>query len=235
MTKGIFVTGTDTGVGKTLVTGLLARYLSENGVKVVTQKWVETGTRGESADVLSHIALMGRKRSDFADYLEDMAPYVLGFAASPHLAARMENRRIDPAVIESSFSRLGEAFDLVIIEGAGGMMVPLDDETTMADMVGRLGLPAIVVAENKLGAINQCLLTAEAARKRGIEIAALVLNRLSRSGSEQILKDNARIISKMTGVETVWELPFSRDTEELYGCFRPLGEKIAEKLIGPSA
>lgn len=231
MNKGIFVTGTDTGVGKTLVTGLLARYLSEKGVKVVTQKWVETGSRGESEDVLSHIALMGRKRSDFAAYLEDMAPYVLGFAASPHLSARIENKRIDPAVIEGSFVRLGEAFDLVVIEGAGGMMVPLDDETTIADIVGRLGLPAVVVAENRLGAINQCLLTAEAARKRDIEIAALVFNRLSPAGAEQILKDNPRIISKMTGVKIVGELPFSRNQEDLYTCFKPLGERIWDKLI----
>jgi dethiobiotin synthetase len=230
MRKAVFVTGTDTGVGKTLVTGLLAGFMAQRGLKVATQKWVQTGCSGYSEDVLSHIDRMGKTKADFADHLDDMSPYVFGFAASPHLAARMENKMIEPSVIESSFRRLEKTFDFVVVEGAGGMMVPLDDDTTIADTVARLGLSVLIVVENKLGAINQCLLTVEAARKRGIDVVGIIFNRLSHSGDERVLKDNPYIINKLTRAEVMGELPFSKDPTVLHDAFKHIGPNVLRGL-----
>ena len=99
----IFVAGTDTGTGKTLVTGLLGRYLTDRGKRVVTQKWVETGKKALSGgDLAAHLKMMGKKGEDFGNSFSLMAPYSFKFAASPHLAARIENKKISAAKIKRS-------------------------------------------------------------------------------------------------------------------------------------
>lgn len=230
MKNGIFITGTDTGVGKTLVTGLLARFMIEKGLGVVTQKWVQTGAPGVAEDVLTHFSIMGTDEFEFKEYMSDMAPYIFSLPASPHLAALEENIRIEPAMIEASYKRLAGRFDFVIAEGSGGVMVPVDDKTTMLDIAKHLDLPVVIVAANRLGAINQCLLTAEAAHKRGIEILGIVFNRQSHSADERILKDNPYFISKFANVENLGELSHSPRMDALHAEFEPIGRRIIEKL-----
>ena len=230
MKNGVFVTGTDTGVGKTLVTGLLARFMIERGLGVVTQKWVQTGAPGVAEDVLTHFTIMGADEFEFREYMPDMAPYIFSLPASPHLAALEEGYKIEPAMIEAAFNRLAGRFDFVIVEGSGGVMVPVDEKTTMLDIARRLELPVIIVAANRLGAINQCLLTVEAAHKRGIEILGIVFNRQLHVTDERILKDNPYIISKFANVETLGELSHLPRLDALYAEFAPIGHRIIEKL-----
>ena len=113
MEKAIFITGTDTGVGKTVVTALLGRMLAERGVNVTTQKWIQTGCKGTSEDIDVHRSFMKN-----SDYHSDMAPYILEFPSSPHLAVSLEGKEIDITKIENSFSRLSERFDVVLVEAA---------------------------------------------------------------------------------------------------------------------
>ncbi len=226
MVKGIFVTGTDTGVGKTVVTGLLGRFLAERGVNVVTQKWVQTGCKGVSEDIEAHIRFMDGDKGFFDKYTEEMAPYIFEFPSSPHLAAALEEKSIDTGRIESAFRRLAQDFDYVIAEGAGGALVPVSEKELMIDIAEKLALPVLVVARNRLGAINQTLLTVEALKRRGLKIAGIVFNHLGGGSNEVVLKDNLQIITKLSGVKVLGELPFREDAAGLYEDFIPIGERI---------
>ncbi len=228
--KSVFVTGTDTGVGKTLVTGLLGRFFSERGVRPVPQKWIQTGSSGSSEDIASHLNLMGKTKREFEDHLRHMAPYVLNFPSSPHLSARLEQKTIDVEKILGSFRVLEDRFDAVIVEGTGGLMVPIDHEKTVVDIWKKTGLPAVVVAENRLGAINQTILTVEALKKRDISILGIVFNQVSKRENEAVLKDNPVIVSELTGEEVLCSLPYSEDHDDLYRMFAPAGRIILDKL-----
>lgn len=224
--KAVFVTGTDTGVGKTLVAGLLARYLREHGCRAITQKWVQTGIRDDPSDIATHLSLMGAEPEAIQEYEEDVTPYAFDLAASPHLAAAHENTRIDPRRIIASFRKLSEAFDAVVVEGAGGIMVPLNDKTLLVDVVTALALPVVVVAANKLGAINHTLLTVEALQTRNIEVLGIVFNTLDRQQDETVLRDNPEIVKTFARVPILGQLPWSKDPKTLYSSFEPIAQKI---------
>lgn len=226
MNNSIFIAGTDTGVGKTVVTGLLGRFFMEKGMSVVTQKWIQTGRSAFSEDIDTHLRLMGKKRQDIKNYLEDVCPYVFKFPASPHLAALRENKNIDPEKIEKSFQKLTREFDRVLVEGSGGALVPLDERTLVIDIVKKLNMPVLIVAENKLGAINHALLTVEALEKRDMKIIGIIFNRITNKENEIILKDNLKIIGKISGIKVLGELSCSQNHEELYDEFRSIGERI---------
>ncbi len=228
-TNAIFITGTDTGVGKTVVTGLLARFLREKGVKVVTQKWVQTGCGENQGDIRTHMRLMGEEPARFKKFHSDMVPYTLKFPSSPHLAAEMEGVKIDTSRIKKSFRCLTKEFDCVLVEGTGGFMTPLNERTVMADIVEELSPKILVVAQNRLGAINQAVMTVEALRKRDLGVIGILFNRLSKGGDERVLKDNTWIVKKITGEEVLGELSHSKDKDVLYRMFCPIGEKIFEK------
>jgi dethiobiotin synthetase len=225
-TKGIFIAGTDTGVGKTLVTGLLARFLSESGVATITQKWIQTGTSVFSDDVSSHLALMGRDVKDIEKYSADVMPYSFKFPSSPHLASEIEKAVIDPKKIKEAFFRLSEDFDITLAEGSGGLMVPVNENVLMVDIVRQLAIPVILVVENRLGAINQAILSTDVLKSRGVDIIGIIFNRLSRNGDDVILEDNIGIVEKISGLKVFGELPFSEDKNVLYKAFLPIGEKI---------
>ncbi len=222
----IFIAGTDTGAGKTLITGLLGRYLMDRGQRVVTQKWVQTGRKALSGtDLAIHLKLMDRSAEDFGDSLPLMALYSFRSASSPHLAARLENRKINPAKIERSVKELSRRFDFVIIEGTGGLLVPLGGRTLLIDIVKNLRIPVLVVVKNSLGAINHALLSIEALKARKIPIIGIVFNNLSKE-KKVILDDNRRIIEKISRVKVLGELPRSYNMKMLKKRFKAIGDKI---------
>ena len=169
MKRSIFVCGTDTGIGKTFITGLLADYYSRQGLNVITQKWVQTGST-EMDDIKEHLRIQGKTINDIKQFQELVCPYVFKFPASPHLAAKREKKGISKSKIVSSYQKLLSSFDMTIVEGVGGALVPLDRNTTVLDLVKDLKMPAIIVAGNKLGTINHTLLTVEAIKKRRIKL-----------------------------------------------------------------
>ncbi len=177
MSKTYFISGIDTDCGKTMVTGLLAREMHKKGIPVITQKLVQTGSNEIAGDLQVHRNLMGIGLQD-ADLQKITCPYVFKFPASPHLSARMENTTIDVDVITQSTRYLNEKYDLVLLEGAGGLMVPVNDELLTIDYLRATGYPLILVSSSKLGSINHTLLSIEACLNRNIRIAALVHNHL---------------------------------------------------------
>ncbi|MDP2912438.1 MAG: dethiobiotin synthase [Candidatus Omnitrophota bacterium] len=227
----IFIAGTDTGVGKTIVTGLLGRYLVSRGRRVVTQKWVQTGAgAAPGQDMAVHLKLMGKSAEDFGDSLPLMNPYFFRFAASPHLAARLENKPIDAAKIKRSVKKLSRRFDLCLIEGTGGLLVPFDDGRLLIDIVKELKIPVLVVAKNSLGAINHTLLSIEALKNRGIEILGIVFNNISKCEDKVILRDNKKIIGRLSKQTIIGELPWAKNFGLLYAKFKPLGARIISRL-----
>ena len=133
--------------------------------------------------------------------------------------------------IVASFRRLEKEFDAVIVEGAGGILVPLSRRKLLIDVVESLGLPVVVVAANKLGAINHTLLTVEALRARDISVLGIVFNTLDRGEDEAVVRDNPEIVKVFARVPILGQLAWSKDAGRLYRCFKPIGEKVLAGLL----
>jgi dethiobiotin synthetase len=197
--RGIFITGTDTGVGKTIVAAAIALYLRKSGVRVAVLKPVTSGA----------IVVDGRRISEDAELLRwasactapdaDIAPYLLLEPLAPSESAAREGVVIQRAPIREAFERLSTSHDFVIVEGAGGLLVPLADDFLIADLASELALPLLVVARPNLGTVNHTLMTCECARARGIEILGVVIN--GQSEQPDIVEGYAsRLISQHAGV-----------------------------------
>jgi len=174
--KGIFITGTDTGVGKTVVASAIARLLHDHGVNVGVMKPVTCGCREENGLLVSEDAGLLARSAGLAGADSDMAPYLLRLPIAPSEAARREGVRIDFQLIADSFENLASRHDFIIVEGAGGLMVPLAGGLLIADLINHLSLPLLVVALPYLGTINHTLLTCFAARQVGITVKGVVIN-----------------------------------------------------------
>ncbi len=192
--KTIFITAIDTNAGKTIVTGLLARYYKKNGFSVITQKLAQTGCKGISEDIIKHREIMSEPLNAF-DTNGLTCPYVFEYPASPHLAARLENREIDLCMISKATRSLEKEFDKVLLEGVGGLSVPINDHVNLIDYLQEKKYPVILVAHGKLGSINHTLLSLEILKIRDINLLGVVYNKFI-AESEIILNDTAEVIKK---------------------------------------
>lgn len=224
--KTIFVAGTDTGAGKTVVTGLLAGYLSDKGYKVATQKWVQTGlARGGKNDIDTHLKLMGKDRSHVSGLKELTMPFSYKFPSSPHLAARLEGKMPDAKKIAASLRSLSKDHDVVIIEGTGGLMAPFNNNLLFIDLVKKLNIPVILAAGNKLGAINHTLLSLEALNLRKINFLGVVFTDIGKDRA-LILEDNLKTVDKFSKGKVLGRIPYSKDIRRLKKYFEPIGNRI---------
>ncbi len=187
-----FVAGIDTDAGKTIVTGLMARYLAEQGRKVITQKMVQTGCKTFSEDIAMHRKIMGIEMLP-EDLSGETCSYLFEFPASLHLSAKLEQTRIDPEKISDATQKLSESFDEILIEGAGGLLVPLNETQLSLDYMQTQTHPLILVASSKLGSINHTLLSLEAIKSRNIKLAGVVYNQFP-NDTPLITKDSEQVI-----------------------------------------
>jgi len=216
MTRGIFITGTGTGVGKTIVTAAILRAARAAGIDAVPFKPVQTGAVDgpyglRAPDVEFCLAAAGlRPKPDDAAL---MAPLLYKPACSPALAGRIEGRPVDLDTIRSCAETLLARHDAVIVEGAGGVMVPLNDSATMLDLMAALGLPVLVVAINGLGTINHMLLTLAALRQAKLDVSGVVLNQPDPpAGADEFIRlDNPETIARFGGVAVLGRLPYAGD------------------------
>ena len=198
MADGVFVTGTGTEVGKTVVAATIARTLSGDGKRVAVFKPAVTGIdEGVETD---HELLRRASGSGQSD--EEIAPYRYGPPASPHLAAALAGEQIDPARLRQAAAAAAEGADAIVCEGVGGFLVPLSSGYLVRDLAVDLAYPLVVVAAPGLGTINHTLLTVEAARAAGLEVAAVVLNPWPEAPSE-IERDNRETIAAVAEVEVL--------------------------------
>ncbi len=175
MSKTYFLSGIDTDAGKTYATAFMARRFMNEGRSVITQKFVQTGCTDSSEDIVAHRRLLGMDMLP-EDLDHTTAPVIFTYPASAQLAARIDGREIDIDAIDRSRETLSSKYDVVIIEGAGGLMVPLTDDFFTIDYVTSRRLPLILVTNGVLGSINHTILSLEAVRSRGIELPYVIYN-----------------------------------------------------------
>ena len=176
-TKGnvYFISGIDTSVGKTAATGAIAKALAQAGKRVITQKMIQTGCEQVSEDIEEHRRIQGIPFTE-EDREGWTCPYIFSYPCSPHMAAAKDGRTIDLQVITQATERLRERYEYVLLEGAGGLMVPNDFQSLTIDYIRDQDYPLILVTSGKLGSINHTLLSLFAAEQYGIPVKAIVYN-----------------------------------------------------------
>ena len=206
MSNIFFISGIDTGIGKTYTTGYLAKQWNAQGYRTITQKLIQTGNVGISEDIEMHREIMG---SGF--YPEDeqklTMPEIFSYPASPHLAAKIDEREIDFNKISHTTTLLAEKYERVLLEGAGGLMVPLTQDYLTIDYIQEKKYPIILVSSGRLGSINHTLLSLEAIRSRGLQLYALAYNLADESQDAMISKDTSDYLKrylKLYFPETHW-------------------------------
>ncbi len=172
MGHGLFVTGTDTGVGKTLVACAIVRALRDRDLEPGVMKPVETGVGVDGP--MDALAL--QCAAETLDSAELICPQQFSLAAAPRAAAREAGHEFDLLAVRSAYTEISKRHEIVIVEGAGGLLVPITDKLDMAGLAGEIGLPLLIVARASLGTINHTLLTIEVASERGLEIAGVVIS-----------------------------------------------------------
>jgi dethiobiotin synthetase len=207
MGRGIFITGTDTGVGKTFVACGLAALLRESGYRVGVMKPAETGCVGDDGNWAPQDALALQAAAGCETPLAQICPYQFREPLAPSVAAEREGRRVDVERLMDIYGEIRAAHDITLVEGAGGLMVPLLPSYTYADFARVLKLPVIVVAANRLGAVNHLTLTLEHASCKGVSVLGYILNRVSNENS-LAADTNRDVLSCLTGVPCLGELPF---------------------------
>jgi dethiobiotin synthetase len=218
--KGLFITGTDTGVGKTVIAGAIAAYLREQGKDVGVMKPAETGCRkmtstqakkyagGSAKCVGSELypvdAAFLKEASGSADPLDLICPYRFAEPLAPAVAAKRAGVKIKTALIRENLKVIAARHDFVIVEGAGGLMVPLYGKYLYLDLAAELDMRLVIVGRAGLGTINHTLLTLHAARSRGLKISGIILNNNSKSGG--IAEDtNLGAIKSLSGIKRVYK------------------------------
>ncbi len=215
--KGIFITGTDTGVGKTLISGAIARSLVSKGIHCGVMKPVESGCRLEKNELTPSDGLYLKQAARSLDPIEQITPCRFRYPLSPY-AATLEGEQgmLSLADIQKSYHQLSTNHDFLIVEGAGGLLVPLTQSHSLIDLILLLELPVLLVARSGLGTLNHTLLTLRYGTAQGITFLGVVLNRTSkkRATSEE---SNLKILSERTVVPIFGPFPSlgsKKDPEE---------------------
>jgi len=218
--SGFFVTGTDTGVGKTLVTVAITRALVSRGLRTAVMKPVAAGVMRTPAGPRNDDALELLAASNVKAAYEDVNPWLLTMPASPHLAARHDGVTIGVERILAAHRRLTADSDVVMVEGAGGWLAPISSVATMADIANKLGLPVILVVGMRLGCLNHALLTREAIRSCGLPFAGWIANKMA--SEMPLAADNIDTLATRFGVAPLGVVPVP-----------PWAVEVAKKLVSP--
>jgi dethiobiotin synthetase len=228
--KHCFITATGTDVGKTIVTAGLVRALRNRGLNAVTMKPVQTGipsdeaagtAEAEPSDLDIHLLHGGYTPTE--DERKLLMPYAYEPACSPHLAGRLAGRYPDVDHIVTCATQLASDHEVVLAEGAGGILAPIDEERTMLDVMVALGWPVLLVAHRGLGTINHTLLSIEALRRAGLDILGVVFNETEDAEPDFIKRDNPETVAKFGSVRVLGDIDYlsnlDADPEEAWSQF----------------
>lgn len=202
----LFISGIDTDIGKTYATAMIAKALMQQGVNVITQKLVQTGVAinpnngaiGIADDIITHRKLMGIPLQ-VCDIDNTTCPYRYEKPASPHLAVKLAGQTLDAEIITKSTQQLQEKYEVVLLEGAGGLLVPITEQLLTLDYIATQGYPVILGTSGRLGSINHTLLSLEAIKSRGLKIHSVVYNHIHDSAAqtdEQIAASTIEFLQK---------------------------------------
>ncbi len=227
---GLFVTGTDTGVGKTLITAGLAYALRVLGIDVGVMKPVETGCPTRAGRLRPLDALTLREAAESRDALDLINPYRFHEPLAPMVAAERSRRRIDVGRLEERFARLADRHSVVLVEGAGGLLVPITEETSCLNLVVRLRLPLLIVIGSRLGALNHARLTVEAALHARVPVAGAILNHFHADRSAA-RTTNLSALRRLLPVPLLGEIPHLSTTGSLALWRHPLLQRLLTRSL----
>jgi dethiobiotin synthetase len=205
MEKGVFVTGSDTGVGKTVVAGAIAAAIKAQGLDVGVMKPISTGASEIDGELVSKDARYLKKIIGGTDADELVNPIRLKPALAPTMAAAESGIAIDIDKVWKAFEELKEKHEFMVIEGIGGLMVPVDDKLLVADMALKMDMALVIASKHSLGAINHTLLTVECAKSRNLRVKGIVINMLKDG------KDFVSEIEKYSSVPILGTIPFKEN------------------------
>lgn len=200
MNKGIFITGTDTGVGKTVISAGIALLLRSKGINVGIMKPIQSGGRWDTDFLI--------KASGVKDEIELVNPCYFKKPLAPLTASEIEGVQIDITAIKNAFDELCKRHDIVIVEGIGGLLVPLTEDYFVSTLVSELNIPIIVVSHSGLGAINHTMLTINHAKEMGIDIIGIIFNETKKKRKGLAEKTNPSVIEKLSGAPVLGNLPY---------------------------
>ncbi len=204
--SGLFITGTDTGVGKTLITAGLAAVLRGRGIDVGVMKPIETGCPRRLGRLVPSDSLVLREASRSRDSMDLVNPYRFREPLAPMVAAERAGQVIEIGKVRTRFSALARRHRVVLVEGAGGLMVPLTEKAALLDLAALLRLPLVVVVGSRLGAINHARLTVDAALRAGVPLAGAILNRTKKDRS-LAERTNLSALRRFLPIPVVTEIP----------------------------
>ncbi|MBU0759389.1 MAG: dethiobiotin synthase [Candidatus Omnitrophica bacterium] len=208
--RGFFVTGTDTGVGKTEVAARLAGYFARKGFKVAVMKPVATGVKRTCSD-----AWILKRAACSDEPLNRINPVALRLPLAPFAAERLEKKKINLDIVWRGFEKLKSDSDIVIVEGIGGLMVPLKKSGGkvfyVRDMILKMKMPVILVARPELGTINHTLMTIGMLRAKGIKIAGVIFNHARRVKKDLAVRTNPSIVEELSGVKVLGIMDYNKD------------------------
>lgn len=235
MGRGYFITGTDTGVGKTIVAGGLAALYKDKGLDVGVMKPVATGCKRINNALVSEDAVFLKRAAEVDDEYALINPVSLEQPLAPTVAARLSNTKIDLEKIRMSYDSLCEKHDYLIIEGVGGLLVPIEAYYFVVDLASEMELPIIVVCRSNLGTINHTLLTVSYAREHELDVKGIIMNDIKENGDDVVKKTSADEIQRLTGLPLLGIIPFDKrldvtqfNKEALLNIFR---DKIDKDII----
>ncbi|MHC4881405.1 MAG: dethiobiotin synthase [Planctomycetota bacterium] len=224
--NGLFITGTDTGVGKTLVAGGIARVLRERGLKVGVFKPIASGCRDEGILISSDTEFLAMCAD--ADYsLSIISPVTYKTPAAPVTCAEIEGRDIDYEAIVTAYNYLCDNTDVVLVEGIGGALVPIDYQYTVLDLAVEFNLPTVIVARPNLGTINHSLLTIQAVRNAGLPVAGLVISGYNAFEADIAEETSPDVICGFSNTNLLSIVPYDEESSVEDG---KLGEGVVETL-----
>lgn len=204
MNRGIFITGTGTDVGKTYISGLLAKKCKSEGLRVGYFKAAVSGNEREDGKLVPMDALFVKSIAGLEQDLDSMVPYIYEVAYSPHLAARLEGNPVELSVVEQAFAKCQESYEFIIAEGSGGIVCPIaigEEEIWLTDVIDMTGYDTVIVADAGLGTINSVVLTVNYMKQKGIKIRGIILNHFEK---ENIMhEDNLQMIEQVTKIPVI--------------------------------
>jgi dethiobiotin synthetase len=205
--QGLFITGTDTGVGKTVVTAAILAWLRHQGFSAGVMKPIETGVDCECSSPANSDALFLMECGGIEDDLAEVCPIRMKPAASPFQAALIENRTLQPESILSAYRSLAEKYDWMLVEGVGGIRVPITRDYGVVDLIRDLDLPTVVVARYQLGTLNHTLMTLDTLKQNGIPLRGVVFNQTSLEAPDVIEQDQPRLIEELSEAKILGKFP----------------------------
>ncbi|WP_157148995.1 dethiobiotin synthase [Brachyspira pilosicoli] len=201
MAKTIFITATGTDIGKTYVSGLIAKHIKDKGLNIGYYKAALSG----SNDIKDSDAWYVKQQADLLDSYDEMVSYTYKHAYSPHLAAQIEGNPPDIKIIKNAYKDISKKHDYIIVEGSGGIICPIrydsNQKIFLEDIIKELNIPSLIIADAGLGTINSTVLTIEYMRSKNLKINGVILNRFE--AENEMHNDNKKMIEDMTGVKII--------------------------------